>query len=233
MIAKYESILQNKDERLNPDEIKQLIINLIQGNKQISQIDSRVSVNTIEINKLYDSLVDVRRILTDQLSFHKLIDMKELPIRLCEIESEIKNLKDKMEEVRKEFLTDEVHNDPVKNEKVVSNFKEFVKILSNGLKISTERIENIQSKLDSLNHEIILKIKKDLGNESNRILDEFRYNLKGSLNKIEHLLNDKVDRFNFEEFSKKLDVKIFQEISKKLDKKELNKNTHMITKKVN
>ncbi len=233
MIAKYESILQNKDERLNPDEIKQLIINLIQGNKQISQIDSRVSVNTIEINKLYDSLVDVRRILTDQLSFHKLIDMKELPIRLCEIESEIKNLKDKMEEVRKEFLTDEVHNDPVKNEKVVSNFKEFVKILSNGLKISKERIENLQSKLDSLNHEIILKIKKDLGNESNRILDEFRYNLKGSLNKIEHLLNDKVDRFNFEEFSKKLDVKIFQEISKKLDKKELNKNTHMITKKVN
>jgi hypothetical protein len=191
-----------------------------------------VSGNTIEINKLYDSLIDVRRIITDQLSFHKLIDMKELPIRLCEIESEIKTLKDRIEEVRKEFLTDEVYNDPVKNEKVVSNFKEYVNILSKGLKISTERIENLQSKIDSLNHEIILKIKKDLGFESNRILDEFRYNLKGSLNKIENLLNDKVDRFNFEEFSKKLDVKIFHEISKKLDKKELNKNTNMITKKV-
>lgn len=221
-----------KDKLLHPDDIKKIFIKMIKENELIKQINTKISFNSDEINKLYDSLIDVRRVLTDQLSFHKLIDMNELPIRLCGIESEISNLKEKMEEVRKDFLTDEIHNDPIKNEKIVANFKEYVRVLANGMKISTERIENLQTKVDSLNHEILLKIKKDLGIESNRILEEFRVNLKSSLNKIEGLLNDKVDRFNFEEFSKKLDVKIFQEISKKLDKKELNKNTHLITKKV-
>lgn len=205
---------------------------IIKDNEFLVLLNSRTLSNTDEINKLYESLLDIRKVMTEELSVYKVIDFKELPFRLIEMENEIKNSKTLVEELKVEILGEGVITDPITNEKTTANFKDFVKMLGTGLKLSTERIENLHYKMDCLNNEILLKVKKDLSNESSRILDEFRASLKKSLWKIETLLNDKVDRFNFEEFSKKLDVKIFQEISKKLDKRELNKNTHLINRKV-
>ena len=214
----------NDFRRIHPDVIK--------DNEFFTVLYKKTNSNTDEINKLYKSLLDIRRLLTEELSPYKAIDFKELPFRLIEMENDIKISKNLIEGLKSEILGEGIINDPLSNEKTNVNLKDYVKLLSTGLKISTERIETLHYKMDCLNTELLQKVKKDLSNESARVLDEFRANLKKSLFKIEELLNDKVDRFNFDEFSKKLDLKIFQEISKKLDKRELNKNTHQINKKV-
>ena len=91
-----------------------------------------------------------------------------------------------------------------------------------------------------MNIEILGKVKKDLSGkeqqiilaESNRILDEFRGDLKISIGSIEDQLREKVDRFNLDEFGKRMDSKFNSEISKKIDKHELKKNNLLLNKKV-
>ena len=68
--------------------------------------------------------------------------------------------------------------------------------------------------------------------ESNRILDEFRGDLKVSIGSIEEQLREKVDRFNLDEFGKRMDTKFNTEISKKIDKFDLKKNNVLLNKKV-
>ena len=45
-------------------------------------------------------------------------------------------------------------------------------------------------------------------------------------------MREKVDRFNMEEFSKRIEHKMFSEMSKKLDRLDLKKNNTIINKKV-
>ncbi len=45
-------------------------------------------------------------------------------------------------------------------------------------------------------------------------------------------MREKVDRFNLDEFGKRLDNKLNNEISKKIDKHDLKKNNVMFNKKV-
>jgi len=57
--------------------------------------------------------------------------------------------------------------------------------------------------------------------------------LKNRLIVLDDQLKAKVDIYNFDEYGKKLDVKITNEFSKKIDRNDLKKNNTFITKKVN
>lgn len=50
--------------------------------------------------------------------------------------------------------------------------------------------------------------------------------------RIDEQLRDKVDFNNFDEYGKKLDLKISNDLNKKIDKNELKKNNNIINKKV-
>jgi transcriptional regulator CtsR len=50
--------------------------------------------------------------------------------------------------------------------------------------------------------------------------------------KLDDQLKEKVDKYNFDEYGRKVDFKITNEISKKIDKVELKKNNSMMNKKI-
>ncbi len=53
-----------------------------------------------------------------------------------------------------------------------------------------------------------------------------------ALLKLDDQLKEKVDKYNFDEYGRRVDSKINNEISKKIDKVELKKNNSMMNKKV-
>jgi len=93
-------------------------------------------------------------------------------------------------------------------------------------------VEKVTQRQENMNNDILSKIKKDLSQESGKILDEFRGDLKFSINKIEDQLREKVDRFSLDEFGRRVDTKLNTEINKKIDRSDLKKNNNIINKKI-
>jgi hypothetical protein len=110
--------------------------------------------------------------------------------------------------------------------------REYIKLLYKSLKDYELCLDKTNTKLDNINQEIFQRVKKDLSNESSKLIDEFKVDLKSSITRVQDQLKDKVDRFNLDEFSKRFDMKILHEVSKKLDRNDMNKNTTVINKKV-
>lgn len=80
--------------------------------------------------------------------------------------------------------------------------------------------------------EVHTKLKKDLAQESNKILEEFRGDLKISVARLEDQLRDKVDKFNLEDFGKKIDHKFNGDLQKKLDKTDMKRNNSYLNRKL-
>ena len=68
--------------------------------------------------------------------------------------------------------------------------------------------------------------------ESERILDEFKRDLKISIGKIEQQLKDKIDRVSLDDMGRKLDGKYAPELKNKIDKKDLKANNNKMIKKI-
>ena len=99
-------------------------------------------------------------------------------------------------------------------------------------KVLSEKVEKIFAKVEGFNSEVLLKIRKELMNESGAILDNFRSDLKSNLLKIEEQMRDKVDKLNMDELIRKFDQKIVSEVSRKLDRNDMKRNNNVINKKV-
>jgi hypothetical protein len=63
-------------------------------------------------------------------------------------------------------------------------------------------------------------------------LEDFRGDLKVSIAKVEEQLKDKVDKFNLDDFGRKMDTKFNGEMQKKLDRTDMKRNNSFLTKKV-
>ena len=79
-----------------------------------------------------------------------------------------------------------------------------------------------------MNKEILTIVKRDLKNESQRILEEFKSDLKLSISKIEEQLRDKLDKFGLVEFGQKMNNRIGNEMSRKSDKNDMSKNNQKV-----
>ena len=113
-----------------------------------------------------------------------------------------------------------------------TSIKEDITIHGNYLKKLSEGINKINSRLNNLNKENLAIIKKDLKNESNYILEDFKVGLKSSINKIEDQLRDKVDKLGLDQFWNKINEYLIEEMKQKIDKKEMNKNNLYLKKKI-
>ena len=113
-----------------------------------------------------------------------------------------------------------------------TSIKEDITIHGNYLKKLSEGINKINSRLNNLNKENLALIKKDLKNESNFILEDFKSGLKVSISKIEAQLKDKVDKLGLDQFWNKINEQLIEGMKNKIDKKEMNKNNIYLKRKI-
>ena len=207
--------------------------NLTNENDIMRKVDDLLNLNTKEMEKLWESFAEIKEKV---LEFEKL-RIKEGLFKISSLEDGLKILQTK----RKSPFLQDLHSDensiPINSndneDKYLLNFINNLKKENNEkVKIINQRVDLISNKQDNISNEILGKLKKDLVNESSRILEEFKTNLRNSMGKIEDQLHDKVDRLNLDEIARKIDTKIAYEVSKKLDKTDLKKNNGIINKKV-
>ena len=198
-----------------------------ENEETFSKFYSENETKNIEITKLYESIIDLRRQMTEASNDSKVVDLKELPLKLIDIEGSIKNLKMLFENLSGADILDSDGKD-----EQPMTLKEFVKSVISNNKVMTERLEKVNIKLDGINSDVLFKIKKDLMSESTSILNDFRSDLKSNLLKIEDQMRDKVDKLNMDELIRKFDQKIISEVSRKLDRNDLKKNNNVINRKV-
>ena len=110
--------------------------------------------------------------------------------------------------------------------------RETINILNQKLNILSENSDSLRNRVDNISREILSIVKRDLKAESNRILEEFKGDLKLSISKIEDQLKEKVDRFGLAEFGQKINNKFGNDLRGKLDKSDLSRNNHYINRKI-
>jgi DNA repair exonuclease SbcCD ATPase subunit len=197
-------------------------------------IKNKLDNNKDEIDKLYESVVDIRKTYIDN---KKEVAGESEPVdiikpRLQNLETSMIRMRTQIEEISRnvdgeigELIAKEHGGD-------TGNVRDYIKNISHNMKTLSDKIDTVVTKQTGLNTEIIMRVKKDLTMESGRILDEFRMDLKNSIGNIEDKLKEKVDRFGLDEFGKKIDNKFHTQINRKIDISDLRKNNNLIVKKI-
>ncbi len=229
------------------DEIRRVMIETVKSHEIILKFENKSFHLESEVAKLYESIIDLRKKYTEELNEKKKENLDIFIDRMNELEFDIKQIKQLTDELKSEnhFENEDMQKKANKSEtekffltNQSSNpngsltLKEFVRVLGVSVKMNSEKLDKVNHRIDLLIADILERLKKDLSNESMKILDNFKIELKYSISRIEEQMREKVDRFNMEEFSKKIEHKMFSEMSKKLDRMDLKKNNTIINKKV-
>lgn len=264
---KEENELKNEDNVVSKmggvEEIKRVMINTIRDNEHFGNLKDRQECCDNEILKINELCHEMQKILKEELSNPKFIDIKDIVTRINELEGNERYFKSAIDELRgDEIMINVEKKQSIKGiDPIIPNFtgftsvpnitnittsssllknpalrrgsiKDFVMELNMAMVNLNDRIDKIDLRLDSINREILEKVKKDLLFESNKILDEFRLDLKFSISKIEEQMREKVDKFNMEEFTRKFEKRMVLEMKSKIDRFDLKKNNSLINKKV-
>ena len=233
--VKVNEILANKARDLIQQEINHIDIS---NNPNFVEMFNCVSKHSGELDKAFESIVDIRKNLLDKAIEEKVTEMQA---RVDNNETTTAELKQHVDEILKTISSTKAYapSDGVKGshgsdalENIAASLKEHVNLISNKVTALTNAVDNLEKRMDNLNRDILLIIKKDLKNESTRILDEFKQDLRVSIAKIEEQLRNKVDKFGLMEFGQKIDTRFSKEIKSKIDKSDLNKNNHAINRKI-
>ena len=197
--------------------------------KDLSSKIDEIVLNNTKNNEYYNDIIDnlkkdvkntLKKVETDSDRLHNMQeDVDFLRQLILGQEEDAKYQKMTKEEKKNELL-------------IGTSIKEEMSIQSNYLKKLSEGLNKINSRINNLNKEILAMIKKDLKNESNLILEDFKSGLKDSIGKIERQLKDKVDKLGLDEFWNKINDQLVSEIKEKIDKKELNKNNMLLKRKI-
>lgn len=216
------------------DDVKKAVLDSLKENDLILKIYKKNQTFEEEI-KRFDELIGQMQVKIEQPPVFNLADdIKEIPSKYMEIENIVKSIYTSIEQLKSSDYPHETNTNKEQSSSKwsVMTVKDQIKSVLTKVKANDERIDKVGSKLENLNLDIMQKVKKDLTQESTRILEEFRMNLRNSITLIQEQMREKVDKFNLDDFSRKLDLKIVNEFSKKLDRSDLNKNTSVINKKV-
>ena len=197
--------------------------------KDLSSKIDEIVLNNTKNNEYYNDIIDnlkkdvkntLKKVETDSDRLHNMQeDVDFLRQLILGQEEDAKYQKMTKEEKKNELL-------------IGTSIKEEMSIQSNYLKKLSEGLNKINSRINNLNKEILAMIKKDLKNESNLILEDFKSGLKDSIGKIERQLKDKVDKLGLDEFWNKINDQLVSEMKEKIDKKELNKNNMLLKRKI-
>ena len=230
---------------------RDLIINTLSefdlsGNPSIAELRKIIEENKNSIKDIYSKIDGI--ILTNNKNndyYNGLIDnlKKDLKSNIKKVENEVERISFLQEEL--DFLRtlilgreeEEKYQKMTKEEKknelsLGTSVKEDINIHSNYLKKLSEGLNKINNRINNINKETLVLIKKDLKSESNIILEDFKVGLKDSIGRIERQLRDKVDKLGLDEFWNKVNDQLVTEMRDKIDKKELNKNNILLKRKI-
>lgn len=210
---------------------------LVKLNEILDEQNNKTENNKQEIDKIFESIVEIRRALADCPSD---LDIKILEIneKVSEVELNLRkqrlNFEERFKSLEMDNIETEENNENTNPSEAPSggSLKDNVKFLNNNIKIITDKIDKLTLRQDNMNNDILTRVKKDLSAESGKILSEFKSDLKNSINKIEEQLREKVDKFSLDEFGKNVNDKLSNEMNKKLDRSDLRKNNNLINKKI-
>ena len=230
---------------------KELII------RYISNIDISTNPTILEIQKNFDDLKNTVKDLSFKIEeifvknnknneyMNEIIDdvKKDSKINMRKLQNEIERITSLQEEIDffsvfllgkdEDLKYKNMSSEERKNELLIgTSIKEEINIHGNYLKKLSEGINKVNSRINNLNKETLVLIKKDLKSESNSILEDFKYGLKDSINRIESQLRDKVDKLGLDEFWNKINEQLISEMKEKIDKKEMNKNNQYLKRKI-
>ena len=197
--------------------------------KELSSKIDEIVLNNTKNNEYYNDVIDNLK--------------KDVKNNIKKVETDLDRLntmKDDLDFLRQLILGQEedakyqkMTKEEKKNELLIgTSIKEELGIQSNYLKKLSEGLNKVNSRINNLNKEFLAMIKKDLKNESNLILEDFKSGLKDSIGKIERQLKDKVDKLGLDEFWNKINDQLISGMKEKIDKKELNKNNLLLKRKI-
>ena len=232
-------------------KLRELILNYISEidistNPSIEELKKNIEENKNTIKELSSKIDEIN--LTNAKNNDYQIGLinnlkKDVKNNIKKVENEIENissLQDEIDLLRLLLLGQEESlkfKNMTKEEKINeiqlgTSIKEELNIHGDYLKKLSEGINKLNNRINNLNKETLLLIKKDLKKDSNIILEEFKYGLKDSITRIENQLKDKVDKLGLDEFWKKINEQVIAEMKDKIDKKELNKNNMYLNRKI-
>ena len=135
------------------------IVNEINENEILKNTVKRCDTNSEEINKLYESVVDLRRLSMienkSNINFTDK-DFKSLDIKFENIDSALKLLKSKFEENFKGLEEDENSEDNG------LNLKDLIRSIKEEMRVLAEKMEKLIGKQENLGADLLGKIRKDL-----------------------------------------------------------------------
>ena len=225
--------------------------------KYLSNIDISSNPSILEIHKFFDDSKNTIKNLSSKIDEiiiknnkdneynYGLIDnlRKDTKNNIKKIDKEVERISLLQEEIdffrifllgrEEEIKYKNMSQEEKKNELLIgTSIKEEMTIHGNYLKKLSDGINKVNNRINNLNKETLVLIKKDLKNESNTILEDFKSGLKESINRIETQLRDKVDKLGLDEFWNKINDQLISEMKEKIDKKEMNKNNQYLKRKI-
>ena len=232
----YDILIQN----INVDILKKVDENIktmvqnkinefdLSNNPNIENLHKILEEHKEELNKAFESIVDIRNNL---LSKKVQDDLTGLIKRVNDSEERSRKLRFDLDQLSK-LLEGETSDDKEGQPKLQGSFRDNISFLGQKIAELQNNFSELKSKVDNMNKEILTIVKRDLKNESQRILEEFKSDLRNSISKIEEQLRDKVDKFGLVEFGQKINHKLGNEMSRKIDKSDMSKNNLYISRKI-
>ena len=235
----FDVITETIDTQLNQqlqEKAKDLIQSAIDqidfsNNPKIQEFNDNIANHTEELNKAFESIVDIRKNL---LSKDIEVVVESLKGRIDDYETQCRKLKFDIDEITKQLEgeTDDKKDTKDDNKPKQGSLREHINVIGSRVLSLSSSFEKLEKRVENINRDILNIVKRDLKAESTRILDEFKGDLKVSISKIEEQLRNKVDRFGLVEFGQRIDNKLSNEMRNKIDRGDLTKNNHYINRKI-
>jgi len=229
----FDGIMGNLNENINnaldakgKDLIKKYIKKIdLTGNVTMNEINEILTKHKDELDKAFESIVDIRKNLINK-KFEE--DVTSLLQRMKDNEETMRKLQFDLNEVSKTLEGEDGED----NGGPKISLRENINLLNQKIELINDNHNKLKNKVDSIQREILNIVKKDLQKESNRILEEFKGDLKMSINKIEDQLREKVDKFGLAEFGNRMGNAFNSQIKQKIDKNDMHRNNHLINRKI-
>ena len=234
----YDILVQNINVEIMKkidENLKDMVQNKIDqfdltSNPNIENLNKILEEHKDELDKAFESIVDIRNNL---LSKKVQDDLTGLLKKVESSDEKYRKLKFDLDKLNKLLEGENEENkEGESNNKFQGSFRENISFLGQKIAELQNNFNELKSKVDNMNKEILTIVKRDLKNESQRILEEFKSDLRLSISKIEEQLRDKVDKFGLAEFGQKMNSRIGNEMSRKIDKNDMNKNNMYISRKI-
>ena len=158
------------------DDVKKAVLDSLKENDLILKIYKKNQTFEEEI-KRFDELIGQMQVKIEQPPVFNLADdIKEIPSKYMEIENIVKSIYTSIEQLKSSDYPHETNTNKEQSSSKwsVMTVKDQIKSVLTKVKANDERIDKVGSKLENLNLDIMQKVKKDLTQESSRILEEFR-----------------------------------------------------------